>query len=149
MRVALCALALATISSSAALAQVTDLRAQPGVAVLQIQGANILDGVWRVGALGDLRLTTRPNELLEGELDGRPCHGQYRANAFAILCVAEGRGPYLISGEAFEEAPVATTARSRARIVAQPARMTGQIHQSYLTADGHTEEITQLVATRQ
>lgn len=146
MRVALCALALAAISSSAALAQVTDFRAQSG-AVLQIQRDHILDGVWRTGALGDLTLTTRPDGLLEGQLDGRPCHGQYQGNAFAIFCVAEGRGPYLISGEAAVQPPVAT--QRRARIVAQAARMEGQIHQSYLTAGGHTEEITRLIATRQ
>jgi hypothetical protein len=146
MRVALCALALATVFSSAALAQVTDFRAQPG-AVLQIQREHILDGVWRTGALGDLTLTTRPDGILEGELDGRPCHGQYLGNAFAVFCVAEGRGPYLISGQAAEQPPVAT--QRRARVLAQPARMEGQIHQSYLTAHGHTEEITRLIATRQ
>ncbi|MGQ0533905.1 MAG: hypothetical protein ACT4OF_14630 [Caulobacteraceae bacterium] len=148
MRTALCAVALfaASISASAALAQVNDFQTAPG-ALLQIQRDHILDGVWRTGALGDLRLTTRPNEVLEGELDGRACHGQYRGNAFAILCPSEGRGPYLLSGMAVEQPPVATT--RRARIVAQPARMAGQIHQSYLSADGHTEEITQLSATRQ
>ncbi|MGD9966297.1 MAG: hypothetical protein AB7T59_07240 [Hyphomonadaceae bacterium] len=145
MRVALCALALAALSSSAALAQATDFRAQSG-AVLQIQREPILDGVWRTG-VGDLALTTRQNGILEGELDGRPCHGQHQANVFAIFCVAEGRGPFLFSGVAIEQPPVAT--QRRARIVAQPARMEGQIHQSYLSAGGHTEEIGRLVATRQ
>lgn len=143
MRVALCALALMALATSAS-AQVFE--ANPN-AVLQIQRVNILDGVWRVGALGDLTLTTRPNEVLEGSLAGQPCHGQYRGNAFAVFCMGPDRGPYLISGQAVETPPVATTAR--ARIVAQPARMTGQIHQTYLTARGHTEEVVQLNATRQ
>ena len=126
MRAALCAFALltASISGSAALAQTGGYAVQPN-AVLQVQRGNILDGVWRVGALGDLTLTTRPDGLLEGQLDGRPCHGQYLGNAFSLFCVAEGRGPYLISGQASEQPPVATTAR-RARIVAQPARMSGR-----------------------
>ncbi len=148
MRAALCALALlaASIPASAALAQVTDFRAAPNV-VMQIQRGHILDGVWRVGGLGDLTLTTRPGEVLEGQLDGRPCRGQYRANTFALLCESDGRGPYLIGGSAHEEPPVATTAR--ARIVAQPARMSGQIHLSHLNNDGYVQEVAQLSATRQ
>jgi hypothetical protein len=149
MRAAICALAILApaISASGALAQVTDFRAPPS-AVMQIQGAHILDGVWRTG-VGDITLTTRPDEILEGSLEGRPCHGQYRGNAFSILCVHDGRGPYIISGAAREEPPVATTARRRSRVAAQPARMEGQIHLSYLASNGHTEEITRLDGTRQ
>ena len=143
MRIALCALALVALASAAS-AQVYQV--QPN-AVLQVQRVNILDGVWRVGGLGDLSLTTRPNEVLEGSLAGQPCHGQYQGNAFSIFCMSQDRGPYLISGQAREVPPVATTARSR--IAAQPARMEGQILQSYLTARGHTEEVAQLSATRQ
>jgi hypothetical protein len=149
MRAAICALAflVPAISASAALAQVGDVRAPPS-AVVQIQGAHILDGVWRTG-VGDITLTTQPNEILEGSLEGRPCHGQYRGNAFSVLCVNDGRGPYILSGAAREEPPVATTARRRARIAAQPARMEGQIHLSYLGSNGHPEEITRLDGTRQ
>lgn len=148
MRAALCAFALltASISSSAALAQVSDYALQPN-AVLQIQRSALLDGVWRVNGLGDLTLTTRPNEVLEGQLAGRACHGQYRGNTFALLCESVDRGPYLLTGVAVEEPPVATTAR--ARIVAQPARINGQIHQSYLSSRGHVEEIATLTGTRQ
>lgn len=145
MRFILCALALGAMASSA-LAQT--YQAQPN-AVLQIQRANILDGVWTVGGLGQLTLTTQPDGLLAGLLDGKACHGQYQGNAFSLFCPAEGRGPYLLSGAAFVEPPVATTARRRAGIVASPARMGGQIHQTYLTARGHTEEIAQLNGTRQ
>lgn len=143
MRVALCALALTAMMSTAS-AQV--FQAQPN-AVLQMQRGNILDGVWRVNGLGDLSLTTRPNEVLEGQLARRACHGQYRGNTFALFCESADRGPYLITGVATEEPPVATTAR--ARIVAQPARIGGQIHQSYLSSRGHVEEIATLSATRQ
>jgi hypothetical protein len=148
MRAALSALALlsASISVSAALAQTGGYAIQPN-AVLQIQRSNILDGVWRVNGLGDLTLTTRPNDVLEGQLAGRACHGQYRGATFALFCESVDRGPYIISGIATEEPPVATTAR--ARIVAQPARMSGQIHQSYLSSRGHVEEIATLSATRQ
>ena len=148
MRAALYALALltASISASAVLAQTTGYAVQPN-AVLQVQRSNILDGVWRVNGLGDLTITTRPNEVLEGQLAGRACHGQYRANTFALFCESVDRGPYIISGIASEEPPVATTAR--ARIVAQPARMNGEIHQSYLSSRGHVEEIATLSATRQ
>lgn len=148
MRVALCALAVlaASFSATAALAQVSGFAAQPNT-VLHIQRTHVLDGVWRVGALGDLTLTTRPGELLEGRLRGRPCHGQYRGNTFALLCESNERGPYLISGSAREEPPVATTAR--ARLVARRARMWGQIHQSHLSNDGYLQEIAPLSATRQ
>lgn len=148
MRAALSALALltASITASAALAQTGGYAIQPN-AVLQIQRANILDGVWRVNGLGDLTLTARPNEVLEGQLAGRACHGQYRGNSFALLCESADRGPYLLSGLATEAPPVATTARSR--VAAQPARINGQIHQSYLSSRGHVEEIATLTATRQ
>jgi hypothetical protein len=145
MRFILCALALIGISASAS---AQTYQVQPN-AVLQIQRANILDGVWNVGGLGQLTLTTRPDGVLEGQLDGKACHGQHQANAFALFCPSDGRGPYLISGAAFEEPPVATTARRRTGIVAQPARMGGQIHQTYLTARGHTEEVATLHGTRQ
>ncbi|QGZ93215.1 hypothetical protein [Terricaulis silvestris] len=143
MRFILCALALAGITATAS---AQTYQVQPN-AVLQVQRANILDGVWNVGGLGQLSLTTRPEGALEGQLAGKACHGQYQGNAFSLLCMSDDRGPYLISGAAFEEPPVATTAR--ARIVAQPARMGGQIHQTYLTARGHTEEVAQLNGTRQ
>jgi len=143
MRLALCALALAALTTTAA-AQV--YRAQPN-AVLQIQRQNLLDGVWRVNGLGDLTLTTRPDEILEGQLAGRACLGQYRGNTFALFCSSADRGPYLLTGVATEAPPVATTAR--ARIVAQPARMQGQILQSYMSSRGHAEEIAALSATRQ
>jgi hypothetical protein len=145
MRFILCALALAGITATAS---AQTYQAQPN-AVLQIQRVNMLDGVWNVGSLGQLTLTTRPEGVLEGQLAGKPCHGQYSGNAFSLLCMSDDRGPYLISGAAFEEPPVATTARRRAGIVASPARMGGQIHQSYLTARGHTEEVATLSATRQ
>ena len=145
MRAALCAIALLSISASAALAQ-TEFRAQPS-AVLQVQQENILDGVWRVNGLGDLTITTRPNEVLEGQLAGRASHGQYRGNAFALFCESADRGPYLLSGMASRAPPVATTARSR--VAAQPARIDGQIHISYLSSRGHVEEIATLVGTRQ
>jgi hypothetical protein len=147
MRAALYALALltASISASSAPAQVSGYAIQPN-AVLQVQRSNLLDGVWRVNGLGELTLTTRPNEVLEGQLAGRACHGQYRRNTFALFCESDDRGPNLISGVAAEEPPVAT--RSRARVVAQPARLSGQIHQSYLSARGHVEEIAMLSATR-
>ncbi len=132
------------LTASAATAQTN--ATVPNV-VAGIERTPILDGVWRIGALGDLTLTTRPGEVLEGSLAGRPCHGQYRGNAFAIFCESADRGPYLISGQASETPRVATTARSR--IFGQPARMSGQIHQSYLSARGHTEEIVALSATRQ
>lgn len=148
MRAALCATALlaALISSSAALAQIGDFRAQPN-AVLQVQHANLLDGVWRVNGLGDLTITTRPEGVLEGSLSGRACHGQYQGNTFAILCEGEGRGPFLISGVATEAPPVATTARSR--VAAQPAQMTGQVHQAQLTNRGYVQQVGQLSGTRQ
>jgi hypothetical protein len=146
MRAALFALALLSVPLSTARAQTNGYANQPN-AVLQIQRGNLLDGVWRVGGLGDLTLTTRPNEVLEGQLDGRTCHGQYRGASFALFCESADRGPYLISGVASEEPPVATTAR--ARIAAQPARLRGQIHQSYLSSRGHTEEVATLSATRQ
>jgi hypothetical protein len=149
MRAVLCACALltASISASSALAQVSDYAMQPNAAV-QILRGNILDGVWRVNGLGDLTLTARPNEVLEGQLAGRPCHGQYRGATFALFCESPDRGPYILSGVATAEPPVATTAR-RARVAAQPARMSGQIHQSYLSSRGHVEEIATLSATRQ
>lgn len=146
MRAALSALAFLMASIPAAGAQNTGYAVQPN-AVLQIQRANILDGVWRVNGLGDLTLTARPNEVLEGQLAGRACHGQYRGNTFALLCESVDRGPYLLSGIATAEPPVATTARSR--VAAQPARLNGQIHQSYLSSRGHVEEIATLTATRQ
>lgn len=147
MRFILCALALAGITAAAS---AQTYQVQPN-AVLQIQRANILDGVWNVGGLGQLTLATRPDGVLEGQLAGKPCHGQHQGNAFSLFCMSDDRGPYLISGAAFEEPPVATTARRRvgAGIVAQPARMGGQIHQTYLTARGHTEEVAQLNGTRQ
>jgi hypothetical protein len=146
MRFILCALALAAVFASAS---AQTYQAQPN-AVLQIQRANILDGVWNVGALGQLILTTRPEGVLEGQLAGKSCHGQFQGNAFSLFCMSDDRGPYLISGAAFEEPPVATTARRRVGgIVASPARMGGQIHQTYLTARGHTEEVAQLNGTRQ
>ncbi|MGD9981532.1 MAG: hypothetical protein AB7H66_10160 [Hyphomonadaceae bacterium] len=147
MRATLCALALltASISASSALAQSGSYAVQPGV--LQIQRGHILDGVWRVNGLGDLTITTRPNEVLEGQLAGRACHGQYLGNTFALLCESAERGPYLLTGVAIEEPPVAT--RARARMVAQPARMEGQIHISYLSRRGYVEEIATLSGVRQ
>jgi hypothetical protein len=147
MRTILCALALGAMTASAA-AQTYQVNPN---AMLQIQPTNILDGVWNVGGLGQLTLTARPDGVLEGQLDGKSCHGQYQGNAFSLFCPSDGRGPYLISGAAFDEPPVATTARRRvgAGIVARPARMGGQIHQTYLTARGHTEEIALLNGTRQ
>jgi hypothetical protein len=143
MRFILCALALAGITATAS---AQTYQVQPN-AMLQIQRVSILDGVWNVGGLGQLTLTARPEGVLDGQLAGKPCHGQYSGNAFALFCMSDDRGPYLISGAAFEQPPVATTAR--ARIVAQPARMAGQIHQSYLSSRGHVEEIATLSATRQ
>ncbi len=146
MRAALCALALLTTSISASAALAQDYALQPN-AVLQVQRSNILDGVWRVNGLGDLTLTARPNEVLEGQLAGRACHGQYRGNTFALFCESVDRGPYILSGMATEEPPVATTARTR--VAARPARLSGQIHQSYLSSRGHVEEIATLSASRQ
>lgn len=148
MRAALiaCALFSAAIIPLSASAQSGDLAIQPN-AVLQVQRANILDGVWSVNGLGQLSLTTRPDGLLEGSLDGRACHGQYLENSFSLFCPSAGRGPYLISGQARLTPPVATTRRSR--FVAQPAAIEGQIHQSYLTSRGHTEEIATLRGSRQ
>jgi hypothetical protein len=140
------ALVIALVSASAALAQVGGAAIQPN-AVLQVQRTQLLDGVWRVNGLGDLVITTRPNETLEGQLAGRACHGQYRGNTFALLCESPDRGPYLLSGVASEDPPVATRARSR--VFAQPARISGQIHQSYLTSRGHVEEIAVLSGVRQ
>jgi hypothetical protein len=147
MRFILCALALGAMAASAT-AQTYQMNPN---AVLQIQRESILDGVWNAGGLGQLTLTTRPDGVLEGQLAGKACHGQYQGNAFSLFCMSDGRGPYLISGAAFDEPPVATTARRRvgAGIVAQPARMGGQIHQSYLSSRGHTEEVATLNATRQ
>ncbi|MBL8545374.1 MAG: hypothetical protein JNL81_02865 [Hyphomonadaceae bacterium] len=119
----------------------------PPNVIAGLERAPILDGVWRVNGLGDLTLATRPNEVLEGSLNGRACGGQYRGNAFSVFCEGADRGPYLISGQASLAPRENSTARSR--VFAQPARMSGQIHQSYLTARGHTEEIAALSATRQ
>lgn len=148
MRAALSLLALliASIPASAALAQVEGYAIQPG-AVVQVQRAHILDGVWRVNGLGDLTLTTGPNETLEGQLDGRACHGQFRDATFALFCESADRGPYLITGLAHETPPEATTAR--ARIIGQSARMAGQIHISHLDRRGYVEEIASLSAVRQ
>lgn len=148
MRATFCAIALLAMFAPAPFAQAqgADFQAQPN-AVLQIQRAHILDGVWRMGIGGTLTLTTRADEVLEGEYRGRPCHGQYRGNAFSVLCSSEGRGAYVFSGWAVEEPPVATTAR--ARVVAQPARMLGQVHQAMLNNRGHLEELNELRATRQ
>lgn len=146
MRAALCALALLTASMSASAALAQDYALQPN-AVLQVQRSNILDGIWRVNGLGDLTLTARPNEVLEGEFAGRACHGQYRGNTFALFCESVDRGPYILSGMATEEPPVATTARTR--VAARPARLSGQIHQSYLSSRGHVEEIATLSASHQ
>lgn len=148
MRAALCAFAvfIASISTSAALAQVGQSATRPDT-VLRVQGQSILDGVWRVNGLGDLSVTTRPNDVLEGRLAGRACHGQYRGDAFALLCESVGRGPYIITGVATEEPPVAATAR--ARVAARPARMNGEIHQSYLSSRGHVEQVATLSAMRQ
>lgn len=143
MRLVLCAIVLSLLTT-AATAQV--YQAQPN-AVLQIQRQNILDGVWRVNGLGDLTLTARPDDVLEGQLAGRACHGQYRGATFALFCASADRGPYILTGVATESPPVATTARSR--VFAQPARMQGQILQSYLSSRGHAEEIATLTATRQ
>lgn len=143
MRLVLCALALAALTS---VAMAQDYQAQPNL-VVQLQRQNILDGVWRVNGLGDLTLSTRPDEALEGQLAGRACHGQYRGNTFALFCESADRGPYLLTGVATGTPPVATTARSR--VVARPAQMQGQILQSYMSSRGHTEEIATLSATRQ
>lgn len=148
MRAALsaCALILASIVPFAASAQSGNVAIQPN-AVLQVQQTNLLDGVWSVNGLGALTLTTRADGLLEGSLDGRACHGQYLENAFSIFCPSVGRGPYLISGAARPTPPVAT-ARRRSELVSRPAIMEGQIHQSYMTARGHTEQIATLHGTR-
>lgn len=145
MRTILCALALGAMTASAA-AQTYQVNPD---AMLQIQPVNILEGVWTVGGLGQLTLTPRADGVLDGQLEGKACHGQYQGNAFSLFCPSDGRGPYLISGAAFEEPPVATTARRRSGVFASPARMGGQIHQTYLTARGHTEEVAALNGTRQ
>lgn len=119
----------------------------PNAPIVGIERTPLLDGVWRVNGLGDLTLATRPNDALTGTLDGRPCHGQYEGNAFSIFCESPGRGPYLISGQAARTVRENSTARSH--VFAQPARMTGQIHQSYLSSHGHTEQVATLNATRQ
>lgn len=148
MRAALsaCALIVASIVPLSASAQSGGVAIQPN-AVLQVQHANILDGVWTVNGLGQLTLTPQADGVLEGSLDGRACHGQYLENSFALFCPSVGRGPYLISGQARAAPPVATTRRSR--LAAQPALIEGQIHQSYLTSRGHTEEIATLRGSRQ
>ncbi len=148
MRAALsaCALIAAAIFPLSASAQSGAVAIQPN-AVLQVQRANILDGVWSVNGLGELTMNARADGVLEGSLDGRACHGQYLDNSFSLFCPSAGRGPYLLSGMARQAPPVATTRRSR--VAAQPALIEGQIHQSYLTSRGHTEEIATLRGARQ
>jgi|SRR5690606_23650339 len=140
-----CALIAASIIPLTASAQ-NNLAIQPN-AGLQMQRANILDGVWSVNGLGELTLAARADGVLEGSLDGRACHGQYLENSFALLCPSASRGPYLLSGMAQAAPPVATTRRSR--LAAQPATIEGQIHQTYLSSRGHTEEIATLRGARQ
>lgn len=141
-----CALVVASMVPLSASAQNGNVAVQPN-AVLQVQRVNVLDGVWAVNGLGELTLATRADGVLEGSLDGRACHGQYLEAAFSVLCPSISRGPYLISGQARLAPPVATTRRSR--LAAQPAVIEGQIHQTYLTSRGHTEEIAVLRGSRQ
>lgn len=145
MRAALAAIALAGLCATTAAAQAPsqDFRAQ----ALELHSSNILDGVWRINGLGDLVLTTRPDEVLEGQLAGRACHGQFRGATFALLCTSNDRGPYLITGAARETPRVATTARTR--IVAQAAQMSGYIHQSDLGRRGYVQELAALTGVRQ
>ena len=122
MRTTFCTIAvLAAAIPAAALAQVADLNTQSRVVAQQTQQAHILNGVWNIGWLGELTLTTQPDGVIVGQLGARPCQGQYRDNSFSILCVHERRGPLLITGEAREEPPVNT--RARALVLARPARM--------------------------
>jgi hypothetical protein len=146
MRAAALAFVLLLSSSAVAVAQTNTYQAAPN-ATPQILQPNLLNGVWRIGSLGDVTITARPDGVLEGVMAGRACHGQYLDNAFSLLCPSEGRGPFLISGQVAAVAPTNTTAR--ARILGGGARMTGQIHQSYLTSRGHTEEIGTFTANRQ
>lgn len=112
MRPLLCLLAaLVVLVSARAAAQSDTFQMNPNT-VLRIERAHILDGVWQVGGgFGPLTMTTRPDGALEGQLGGRACQGEYRSNAFALLCRAEERGPVIFSGIAVETPPVATTAR--------------------------------------
>lgn len=147
MRAATFAFVFLLSSSALAAAQTNTYQAAPNAA-LQILRPNLLNGIWRVGGgVGDVAITTRPDGVLEGSLAGKPCHGQYLENAFSLLCPSDGRGPYLISGQVVELPP--TNTRARAGILGGGARMTGQIHQSYLSSRGHTEEIAAFTANRQ
>lgn len=146
MRAAALALTFLLFSSVFAAAQTNAYQAAPN-ATLQVLRPHLLNGTWRVGSLGDIAITTRPDGVLEGTLAGRACHGQYLENAFSLFCPSERRGPFLISGQVAETPPVNTTAR--ARILGGGARMVGQIHQSYLTNRGHTEELGEFTANRQ
>lgn len=146
MRAALIVLALLAVSAPGAMAQNAGPAVQPR-GVLQLQQTNILDGVWNVNGLSPLTLTTREGGLLEGELEGRSCHGQYQGRSFTLLCPSDVRGPLVLVGRAYETPPVATTAR--ARVIAQPAGMTGQIFQGRLDTRAHLDEIAQLRGTRQ
>lgn len=145
MRAALISLIATGLAfASAAVAQTNVIA--PNATVAGLERAPLLDGVWRVNGLGDLTLATQPSGALTGSLDGRPCHGQFSGNAFSLFCESVGRGPYLLSGQVFPATRENSSARSR--IFAQPARMTGQIHQSYLSAHGHTEQVATLNGTR-
>lgn len=146
MRMAISAcVVVCALAAAPAVAQVDEL--QQRSAVLLAARGHILDGVWHVGGFGRLTLTTRDGGSLEGELDGRPCHGQYLNASFSVFCESDRRGPVLLTGWAVETPPVATTAR--ARVAASPARMLGQIHQAYLDGRGHAEELGEFTATRQ
>lgn len=146
MRAALFTLAACAALGSTAMAQTSDFRVAPN-AILRAQQSHMLDGAWSVGGLGPLALTTRDAGVLEGELEGRPCHGQYQGNAFTLLCQADGRGPVVLVGWAYEAPPVAATAR--ARVAAQPAEMRGQIYQASLSGRARLDEVAELRAARQ
>jgi len=143
--VALAVVLLLALSVTAA-AQTNAYQSAPNAALL-LDRPHLLNGTWRIGGMGDVTIATRPNGVLEGALGDRACLGQYLENAFSLWCPSDRRGPFLISGQVAETLPVNTTAR--VRILGGGARMTGQIHQSYLTSRGHTEEIGEFTANRQ
>lgn len=125
-------LAAAFALAPTAVAQNTNaIQAQPPLTA-QLGNAHILDGTWRVSPLGgQLTLTTRPNNALEGTyVAGMPCLGRYDGPSFIVLCSRADIGTFVFLGKASERPPVAT--QRRAGIAIRPAEIRGTFFQPVL-----------------
>jgi len=111
------------------------IRAEPPLTATPLAASNILDGTWRVTAPGgQLTLTTRPNNGLEGTyVAGMACLGRYDGPSFILLCSRADIGTFVFLGKARETPPVATQRGRRTSIAIRPAAITGTFFEPVLS----------------